>query len=166
MERDFQIHRSDQDYAVAEFFRWTIAFLIGVAMGCLGFMVDWGIETLNNFKYNSTFDIVNSVGAAYCKPRARMGLELPHNVRVHCPACRLQAADGMRAFLFSAVALNDLSKIYGAAWCPSSRADLHYMVSAPYWRRVAVHELLACPDRPSRAQAASGGPTSCTSASA
>lgn len=76
VERDFQIHRSDQDYALAEFFRWTIAFLIGVAMGCLGFMVDWGIETLNNFKYNNTFDIVNSVGARCREPCARCGLAL------------------------------------------------------------------------------------------
>ena len=63
VEREFQIHRSDQDYALAEFYRWAIAFLIGVTMGCLGFIVDWGIGTLNNFKYNSTFDIVNSHGA-------------------------------------------------------------------------------------------------------
>ena len=63
MEREFQIHRSDEDYALAEFYRWAIAFLIGVSMGCLGFIVDWGIETLNNFKYNNTFDVVNSQGA-------------------------------------------------------------------------------------------------------
>ena len=62
MEREFQIHRSDEDYALAEFYRWAIAFLIGVSMGCLGFIVDWGIETLNNFKYNNTFDVVNSQG--------------------------------------------------------------------------------------------------------
>ena len=67
VEREFQIHRSDQDYALAEFYRWAIAFLIGVTMGCLGFIVDWGIGTLNNFKYNNTFDIVNSHGAQRAK---------------------------------------------------------------------------------------------------
>jgi hypothetical protein len=104
VERDFQIHRSDQDYAVAEFFRWTIAFLIGVAMGCLGFMVDWGIETLNNFKYNSTFDIVNSVGAPRRDARPRAGLELLYDTRVRCPAFRLQVADGLCACPHMAVA--------------------------------------------------------------
>ena len=70
MEREFQIHRSDEDYALAEFYRWAIAFLIGVSMGCLGFIVDWGIETLNNFKYNNTFDVVNSQGARAHGPKS------------------------------------------------------------------------------------------------
>lgn len=70
VEREFQIHRSDQDYALAEFYRWAIAFLIGVTMGCLGFIVDWGIGTLNNFKYNNTFDIVNSHGAQRARSKS------------------------------------------------------------------------------------------------
>ena len=63
VEREFQIHRDESDYALAEFWRWTLAFAIGVTMGCLGFAVDWGISTLNNLKYNTTVDIIRSSGA-------------------------------------------------------------------------------------------------------
>ena len=66
MEREFQIHRTEEDYALAEFWKWALAFLIGVAMGCIGFVVDWGIESLNDFKYYHT---VNTI--------ARGGVRLP-----------------------------------------------------------------------------------------
>lgn len=62
VEREFQIHRTEEDYALAEFWKWTLAFLIGVTMGCIGFIVDWGIETLNNFKYYHTVGIIASRG--------------------------------------------------------------------------------------------------------
>ncbi len=62
VEREFQIHRTEEDYALAEFWKWTLAFLIGVTMGCIGFIVDWGIETLNNFKYYHTVGVIASKG--------------------------------------------------------------------------------------------------------
>lgn len=62
VEREFQIHRTEADYSLAEFWRWTLALLIGVAMGVLGFAVDWGIEKLNNFKYDSTVILIRGGG--------------------------------------------------------------------------------------------------------
>ena len=64
VEREFQIHRTEEDYALAEFYKWALAFLIGVAMGCIGFVVDWGIETLNDFKYYHTVSLIASQGAS------------------------------------------------------------------------------------------------------
>jgi len=62
VEREFQIHRTEEDYALAEFYKWALAFLIGVAMGCIGFVVDWGIETLNDFKYYHTVSLIATRG--------------------------------------------------------------------------------------------------------
>ena len=58
MEREFQIHRTEGDYAAAETWRWILAFVIGVTMGILGFMVDWGIGALNNFKYFNAINVI------------------------------------------------------------------------------------------------------------
>ena len=58
LEREFQIHRTDRDYALAEFWRWALALLIGVSMGVLGFLVDLGIEALNNIKYLNTVNMI------------------------------------------------------------------------------------------------------------
>jgi hypothetical protein len=58
VEREYLIHRTEEDYALAEFWKWALAFLIGVAMGCIGFIVDWGIETLNDFKYYHTVSLI------------------------------------------------------------------------------------------------------------
>ena len=66
MEREFQIHRTEEDYALAEFWRWALAFLIGVAMGCIGFVVDWGIESLNDFKYYHTVNTIARHGVGRC----------------------------------------------------------------------------------------------------
>lgn len=63
VEREYQIHRTEEDYALAEFWKWALAFLIGVAMGCIGFVVDWGIQTLNDFKYYHTVALIASRGA-------------------------------------------------------------------------------------------------------
>jgi chloride channel 7 len=63
VEREFQIHRTEEDYALAEFWKWALAFLIGVSMGCIGFIVDWGIESLNNFKYYHTVGVISTQGA-------------------------------------------------------------------------------------------------------
>ena len=66
VEREFQIHRTEADYSLAEFWKWALALLIGVAMGVLGFLVDWGIEKLNNFKYHRTVELIQSDGEALC----------------------------------------------------------------------------------------------------
>lgn len=71
VEREFQIHRTERDYALAEFWKWTIALLIGVVMGCIGFVVDLGIELLNTFKYTSTATVIQQHGMllSYCLHR-------------------------------------------------------------------------------------------------
>lgn len=65
VEREFQVHRTEQDYAQAEAWRWMLAFLIGVTMGVLGFVVDWGIGILNNAKYFRTQEAIVSGGMPY-----------------------------------------------------------------------------------------------------
>lgn len=62
LEREFQVHRTEKDYALAEFWKWAISFLIGLAMGCIGFSVDWGINLLNDAKYQSTANVLRSHG--------------------------------------------------------------------------------------------------------
>ena len=62
LEREFQVHRTESDYALAEFWKWAISCAIGVAMGCLGFLVDLGINLLNDIKYSSTVDMILKKG--------------------------------------------------------------------------------------------------------
>ena len=62
LEREFQVHRTDSDYALAEFWKWVIAFLIGLSMGCIGFAVDWGINLLNDAKYQTTASVLRTTG--------------------------------------------------------------------------------------------------------
>lgn len=83
VEREYQIHRTEEDYALAEFWKWALAFLIGVAMGCIGFIVDWGIQTLNDFKYYHTVALIASRGAT---PTLQLQERhaLAHTL-LHCP---------------------------------------------------------------------------------
>lgn len=62
LEREFQVHRTDSDYALAEFWKWAISCLIGLSMGCIGFAVDWGINLLNDAKYQTTANVLRSRG--------------------------------------------------------------------------------------------------------
>lgn len=62
LEREFQVHRTEKDYALAEFWKWAISCLIGLAMGCIGFSVDWGINLLNDAKYQSTANVLRTHG--------------------------------------------------------------------------------------------------------
>lgn len=56
------VHVLLASFRLAEFWRWTIALMIGVAMGILGFLVDWGIEHLNTFKYKTSIAAIQSSG--------------------------------------------------------------------------------------------------------
>jgi chloride channel 7 len=94
VEREFQIHRTEEDYALAEFWRWALAFLIGVAMGCIGFGVDLGIESLNNFKYLHTVNTIAARGvctAALLEPAALALLDCPSCAAppAHASSCKL-----------------------------------------------------------------------------
>lgn len=62
LEREFQVHRTESDYALAEFWKWVIACMIGLSMGCIGFAVDWGITLLHDAKYQSTASVLKSTG--------------------------------------------------------------------------------------------------------
>lgn len=53
LEREFAVHRTEQDYAAAEFWKWALSILIGATMGTLAFVVDWGIDVLNTSKYTA-----------------------------------------------------------------------------------------------------------------
>ena len=66
LEREYQVHRTDSDYALAEFWKWAISCLIGLSMGCIGFGVDWGINLLNDAKYQSTANVLRTHGKACC----------------------------------------------------------------------------------------------------
>ena len=69
VEREFQIHRSERDYALAEFWKWFLAFLIGVCMGVLGFCVDWGIGRLNDAKFKTVqLEILSSSTPLLTRP--------------------------------------------------------------------------------------------------
>ena len=79
VEREFQIHRTERDYALAEFWKWFLAFLIGVCMGVLGFCVDWGIGRLNDAKFKSVqLEILST-------------REHPESRRPFCHSCTSQA---------------------------------------------------------------------------
>ena len=51
VEREFRAHRTEAEYSAEEAWRWGLACLIGVAMGCFAFAVDWGIDKLNDARY-------------------------------------------------------------------------------------------------------------------
>lgn len=53
MQREFAVHRTSQDYASEEFWKWTLSIMIGATMGTLAFLVDWGIDVLNTSKYTA-----------------------------------------------------------------------------------------------------------------
>lgn len=90
VEREFQIHRTEHDYSLAEFWKWTLALLIGVIMGILGFLVDWGIEKLNNFKFDSTISSIRNGGeaiVAVCLRRSTVALLLQGHLQLLKHAC-------------------------------------------------------------------------------
>jgi chloride channel 7 len=51
LEREFAIHRSEHDYALADTWKWLLSILIGAVMGLLAFLVDAGIGGMNGFKF-------------------------------------------------------------------------------------------------------------------
>ena len=44
--------------------KWALSMLIGATMGTLAFMVDWGIDILNNTKYKAVEAKIYGEGAA------------------------------------------------------------------------------------------------------
>ena len=81
LEREFQVHRTESDYALAEFWKWVIACMIGLSMGCIGFAVDWGITLLHDAKYQNTASVLKSTGTLYFFRLALMLNVLSRGVR-------------------------------------------------------------------------------------
>ena len=92
MEREFQVHRTESDYALAEFWKWVIACMIGLSMGCIGFAVDWGITLLHDAKYQSTANVLKSTGILYTLHIA-LTLETLSRVSEHVLSARIVATD-------------------------------------------------------------------------
>ena len=74
---------------MAEFWKWAIACLIGLAMGCIGFVVDWGINLLNDAKYQSTANVLRSHGMTLSVGPPSKLVSL---VGGHCVAAMLSSA--------------------------------------------------------------------------
>lgn len=67
IQREFALHRSEQDYAIADTWRWLLAMVIGAVMGVLAFVVDWAIEALNSSKFDAVRDSIRLNGT-YLSP--------------------------------------------------------------------------------------------------
>jgi len=67
VEREFRAHRTETEYSSEEAWRWALACLIGVAMGCFAFVVDWGIDKLNDARYLRVLRAAAG-GAGFWKP--------------------------------------------------------------------------------------------------
>ena len=65
LEREFAIHRSEGDYARAEVWKWALSIAIGATMGSLAFLVDWGIDVLNNSKYSAVNAKIYGAGRSF-----------------------------------------------------------------------------------------------------
>jgi hypothetical protein len=66
IQREFAVHRSEHDYATAETWKWLLSILIGAVMGVLAFLVDWGIDAMNSFKFSAVRAAVAESGARPC----------------------------------------------------------------------------------------------------
>lgn len=85
----------------SETWRWLLSILIGAVMGLLAFLVDWGIDAMNGFKFSRVTSAVAASGTQ--GPRLpRQGLEastLPRRVACRaafaCPAWPPPAGDSL-----------------------------------------------------------------------
>eukprot|EP01025_Chloroclados_australasicus_P012437 TRINITY_DN1572_c0_g1_i2.p1 TRINITY_DN1572_c0_g1~~TRINITY_DN1572_c0_g1_i2.p1 ORF type:complete len:958 (-),score=133.08 TRINITY_DN1572_c0_g1_i2:534-3407(-) len=66
LEKD--LHRDHHDYVTAEFWKWFLCILIGLTMGFIAFLVDFGIQTLNNWKYSATQQVIDSSNQGFWPP--------------------------------------------------------------------------------------------------
>jgi len=86
LEREFAVHRTEQDYAAAEFWKWALSIMIGATMGTLAFLVDWGIDVLNTSKYTAVNNRIYGEGAlkasTLCPCR-----ETPYTVHCNSTLC-------------------------------------------------------------------------------
>ncbi|CAD7699480.1 unnamed protein product, partial [Ostreobium quekettii] len=69
VERAVQVGREHWDYILEEGWRWALSAVIGITMGTLAFLIDFGIESLNTWKFNTTLDALEKHGGfwwPYC----------------------------------------------------------------------------------------------------
>ncbi len=50
-------------HQILQVWKWALSMLIGATMGTLAFMVDWGIDVLNNTKYKAVNAKIYGAGA-------------------------------------------------------------------------------------------------------
>eukprot|EP00210_Caulerpa_lentillifera_P000973 g938.t1 len=62
VEQESNIRRNQSDYVHGEIWKWGISAAIGLVMGIVAFLVDWGIEKLNDFKFEHVDDVIDSDG--------------------------------------------------------------------------------------------------------
>ncbi|KAL4855536.1 Chloride channel protein A [Chlorella vulgaris] len=76
IQREFAVHRSEHDYATAETWKWLLSILIGAVMGVLAFLVDWGIESMNGFKFAAVRASVADSGGFVTPYLTHVGISL------------------------------------------------------------------------------------------
>ncbi|EFN52659.1 hypothetical protein CHLNCDRAFT_138594 [Chlorella variabilis] len=76
LQREFAVHRSEHDYATAETWKWLLSILIGAVMGVLAFLVDWGIEAMNGFKFATVRAAVAESGGFVAPYLTHVGISL------------------------------------------------------------------------------------------
>lgn len=76
LQREVAIHRSEHDYAIADTWRWLLSILIGAVMGLLAFLVDWGIDAMNGFKFAAVTRAVATSGGFAAPYMTHVGISL------------------------------------------------------------------------------------------
>eukprot|EP01025_Chloroclados_australasicus_P037565 TRINITY_DN3838_c0_g1_i4.p1 TRINITY_DN3838_c0_g1~~TRINITY_DN3838_c0_g1_i4.p1 ORF type:complete len:949 (-),score=77.27 TRINITY_DN3838_c0_g1_i4:197-3043(-) len=69
LEHERDLNRSHYQYFWIYFWKWFLCLMIGVVMGILAFLVDWGIEVLNDVKYGIVYHLISDSGG-FWKPFA------------------------------------------------------------------------------------------------
>ena len=70
IEREWRAHRTEADHSAEARWGWALAFVIGVAMGGAAFIVDWGIDALNDVRFLPVAASI-AAGAGFWGPAAR-----------------------------------------------------------------------------------------------
>lgn len=76
LEREFSIHRSEHDYALADTWKWLLSILIGAVMGLLAFLVDAGIDGMNGFKFSAVRRAIADKGGFMAPYLTHVGISL------------------------------------------------------------------------------------------
>ena len=70
------MHRSEQEYALADAWRWLLSIAIGAVMGLLAFLVDWGIQAMNDAKFERVRGLIAGRGGFWAPYAALAGISV------------------------------------------------------------------------------------------